>query len=238
MTLADKVTLSRLVLAPLAVCGYLLLPADHGRACFWVAGWLCAAAEWSDLLDGRIARKRGEVSDFGKLADPFCDVIYRLSIFLAMLLPAGGSGWPAEPLHLDWHAERWNQFAAAAPSPGQLVFALHDGRLGIGLMPWLPVFLMVLRELVAGGLRALSASAGVVLAARASGKFKAWVQGVVILASLAFPAFFGMQHWILSVAYWGAWLCAVISIASILEYIWVNREILARLLERKPAGSA
>ncbi len=161
---------------------YLLLPAEHGRWCVWVAGWICAAAEWSDLLDGRIARTRGEVSDFGKLADPFCDVIYRLSIFMALLLPAGGSGWPAAPVHLEWRAEHWHDFAEAAPSPGQLVFALHDGRLGIGLMPWLPVFLMVLRELIAGALRAMTATRGLVLAARTSGKVKAWFQGVVIIS--------------------------------------------------------
>jgi CDP-diacylglycerol--glycerol-3-phosphate 3-phosphatidyltransferase len=67
LTLADRITLARLVLAPAVACSYLLLPIEHGW-CFWVAGWLCAIAEYSDLVDGRIARARGEVSDFGKLA--------------------------------------------------------------------------------------------------------------------------------------------------------------------------
>ncbi len=92
LTLADKITLARLVLAPAVACSYLLLPIEHGW-CFWAAGWLCAIAEYSDLVDGRIARARGEVSDFGKLADPFCDVFYRLTVFMAYLLPAGGVGY-------------------------------------------------------------------------------------------------------------------------------------------------
>src|SRR4051812_27490240 len=96
LTLADKVTLLRLGFAPAIVAAYLWLPIEH-MLCFWVTGWLCAFAEYSDLADGRIARKRGEVSDFGKLADPFCDVIYRMSVFLVYLLPAGGVGYPVFP---------------------------------------------------------------------------------------------------------------------------------------------
>ncbi|MHC5068024.1 MAG: CDP-alcohol phosphatidyltransferase family protein, partial [Planctomycetota bacterium] len=71
---ADQLTLARLILAPLAILAYLLLPID-GNACFWAAGLLCGLAEMTDWLDGKVARARNEVSDFGKLADPFCDVI-------------------------------------------------------------------------------------------------------------------------------------------------------------------
>jgi cyclophilin family peptidyl-prolyl cis-trans isomerase len=40
------------VIAPVAVASYLLLPVD-GQACFWAAGWLCGAAELTDWLDGK-----------------------------------------------------------------------------------------------------------------------------------------------------------------------------------------
>ena len=43
---------------------------------------LLAAAEFTDYLDGHYARKLGEVSDFGKLFDPFADVILNLTVFL------------------------------------------------------------------------------------------------------------------------------------------------------------
>ena len=84
MTLADKVTVSRLALIPLIGLSYVLLPGLWALiAC---AGW-CLAAEFTDWLDGKIARSRNEVSDFGKLADPFCDVLYRMSTLLIMTLP-------------------------------------------------------------------------------------------------------------------------------------------------------
>jgi CDP-diacylglycerol--glycerol-3-phosphate 3-phosphatidyltransferase len=221
MTLADKVTLARLGLMPIVVAAYLLLPPGAG---FWVAGWTCALAEYTDLLDGRIARARGEVSDFGKLADPFCDVIYRLGVFLAFLLPAGGVAFAVGPHDL-----------AYADIPGQLVFLSADGSAHAGLVPWLPVFLMTLREIVAGALRAMTATKGLVLAARTSGKVKAWAQGATLITCLGFPAlFFQQKLWMLQWATLATWVCAILSVASICEYIWVNRRVLAQLLDRKP----
>ena len=219
MTLADKVTLARLGLMPFIVAAYLTLPPWLG---FWVAGWICALAEYTDLLDGRIARARGEVSDFGKLADPFCDVIYRIGVFLAFLLPAGGLAFAISPE------------LAYADIPGQLIFLSADGSAHAGLVPWLPVFLMTLREIVAGALRAMTATKGLVLAARTSGKVKAWAQGATLITCLAFPAvFFQQKLWMLQWATAATWLCAILSVVSICEYIWVNRPVLAQLLDRK-----
>lgn len=226
MTLADKVTLARLGLMPVIVAAYLLLPAPW---CLWVAGWTCALAEYTDLLDGRIARARGEVSDFGKLADPFCDVIYRIGVFLAFLLPAGA--------HALWGSAAFlvgEGGLALADIPGQLVIAFHDGTLHAGLVPWLPVLLMTLREIIAGALRAMTATKGLVLAARTSGKVKAWVQGATIITCLGLPAAFATEAlWVLHWAFWATWLCALLSVLSICEYIWVNRGTLALLIERK-----
>lgn len=249
LAVADRITLARLILAPLAAICYLLLPVD-GTLCFWCCGWLCAFAEISDWLDGKVARARGEVSDFGKLADPFCDVLYRMSIFLVYLLPAGGIGYVV---------------SAAGPGTGSAGALLGDGltryalldpatlhgqpihvtgwaggapTLGAGMVPWLPVFLMVLREIVAGALRAMTATKGLVLAARPSGKFKAWLQGITIITLMAFPAFwFQRAAWHLTYGYWATWVCCVVSLASILEYIWVNRAVLMQLAVRKPAGT-
>lgn len=221
MTLADKVTLARLGLMPVIVAAYLWLPL---WLCFWVAGWICALAEYTDLLDGRIARARGEVSDFGKLADPFCDVIYRIGVFLAFLLPAGGVAFAVGEGGIPYDQV-----------PGQLIFLSADGSAHAGLVPWLPVFLMTLREVVAGALRAMTATKGLVLAARTSGKVKAWIQGATIITCLGFPAvFFHQALWMLWWATIAAWLCAFLSVASICEYIWVNRPVLKQLLDRKP----
>lgn len=218
LSVADRITLARLVLAPIAVAFYLLLPVD-GQVCFWAAGWTCGLAEISDWLDGKVARARGEVSDFGKLADPFCDVFYRMLVYLAFLLPAGGVGWAVGP---DDH-------------PQQLVFRLADGSHGAGLVPWLPVVAMVMREVVQGAIRAMCAARGLVLAARWSGKAKAWVQGAVLITVMGFPAlWFGRQPWMLEAAAWGTWLAAGFSLASLAEYLWINRGVLAALASRTP----
>ena len=241
LTLADRVTLARLGLAPLIVAAYTWLPMQWSL-CFWVAGWLCALAEYTDLMDGRIARRRGEVSDFGKLADPFCDVFYRIAVFCAFIFPAGGVGWP-----VAWqHDAVMPVFAAAYETAAwadvrQHVFVTgfdaHGAPLlGAGLVPWLPVLLMVLREIVAGALRAMTATRGLVLAARTSGKVKAWIQGYTLITLMAFPACWWTRwQWQLDYAFWLTWLCAAVSVASILEYIWVNRALLAQLALRTKA---
>jgi CDP-diacylglycerol--glycerol-3-phosphate 3-phosphatidyltransferase len=241
ITLADRFTLARLALAPCIVAAYLLLPVEW-MLCFWVAGWLCAMAEYTDFIDGRVARARGEVSDFGKLADPFCDVFYRISVFLALIRPAGGVGWPvaAEAGAQYTFAANYDDVVAYA-GVRQLVFAVGfdaQGRavLGAGLVPWLPVLLMVLREIVAGALRSMTATKGLVLAARWSGKLKAWLQGTAIISILAFPAcWFELAPWHLVYAYWACWVCAVVSVASMAEYLWVNRGVLRSLIDRHPA---
>ncbi|MBA2479881.1 MAG: CDP-alcohol phosphatidyltransferase family protein [Planctomycetes bacterium] len=242
LTLADKVTLSRLVLAPLIVASYLWLPIEHSL-CFWIAGWLCAIAEYTDFVDGRIARLRGEVSDFGKLADPFCDVLYRIPVLMALVLPAGGVGYIVSIDSQPLVTARGNSSALYDVIPiadlayMQPVYALTDGTtvfFGAGIVPWLPVLLMVVREIVAGALRAMAATRGVVLAARSSGKLKAWLQGVTIVTLMAFPAcFWQRSSWHLTYAFWATWICAVVSIYSIIEYIWINRRVLAGMAVRR-----
>jgi len=230
MTLADKVTLARLWLAPVIVVAYLALPIEHSL-CFWAVGLLCGLAEFSDYLDGKIARSRKEVSDFGKLADPFCDVFYRLSVFFVLLLPAGGQGYPV-PIELahdtTTYAIKPLVFAVGRDEASRIV-------LGAGLAPWLPVLLMVLRELMAGALRSMAASQGHVLAARWPGKLKAWLQGVALITICAFPAvWFELAPWHLTYAYWACWVCAIVSVLSMIEYLISNRGILAQLIQRKP----
>jgi CDP-diacylglycerol--glycerol-3-phosphate 3-phosphatidyltransferase len=83
-----------MVMAPLFFAVYFFpqwigAPAPWTVPILWV---LFIASELTDMLDGRIARKRGEVSDFGKLFDPFADTLVRLTYFLCLtvdrVLPA------------------------------------------------------------------------------------------------------------------------------------------------------
>ena len=90
MKAADKVTSLRLILVPFFFVLYLLpelyVPALQGQLWVIAALWiLFIIIECTDWLDGFIARSRNEVSDFGKLFDPFADTLVRVSYFLCFV---------------------------------------------------------------------------------------------------------------------------------------------------------
>lgn len=58
------------------------IPRSAALLILWI---LFCWIELSDLLDGRIARAHNEVTSFGKLFDPFADVIARVTYFLAFM---------------------------------------------------------------------------------------------------------------------------------------------------------
>jgi CDP-diacylglycerol--glycerol-3-phosphate 3-phosphatidyltransferase len=69
VNLANALTVARLVLVPVVVACLLA-----GTTAWRVAAFVAfAAASVTDLLDGRIARSRGLITDFGKIADPIAD---------------------------------------------------------------------------------------------------------------------------------------------------------------------
>jgi len=88
MTVADKVTSIRLILAPFFFVVY-LLPRWFSIGASWTVPvlWiLFIIAELTDLVDGKVARSRNEVSDFGKLFDPFADTLVRITYFLCFVV--------------------------------------------------------------------------------------------------------------------------------------------------------
>ncbi len=88
MTAADKVTSIRLVLAPLFFIVY-FIPQWFNIEAAWTVPVLLAlfvASEITDLIDGKVARARNEVSEFGKLFDPFADTLVRITYFLCFVV--------------------------------------------------------------------------------------------------------------------------------------------------------
>lgn len=87
MKLANKFTFTRIIFAPIFFLMY-FIPIWTGK--FAAASLLIAIpclifAEFTDYLDGHYARKHNVVSDFGKLFDPFADVILHLTSFACLL---------------------------------------------------------------------------------------------------------------------------------------------------------
>jgi CDP-diacylglycerol--glycerol-3-phosphate 3-phosphatidyltransferase len=101
VSIPNLLTLFRLASAPafLAIFigtgagGFLsdaLTPPQGILACIIVA----ALSEISDILDGVLARKLNQVSDFGKLLDPYADSTFRLSVYFAFASQAHGRWIP------------------------------------------------------------------------------------------------------------------------------------------------
>ena len=83
MKIADIFTLIRIVLAPVFLLIY-FIPEWFGFGnvlSVWILLPLIIFAEFTDFLDGYFARKTNQVSDFGKLFDPFADVFLHLTVF-------------------------------------------------------------------------------------------------------------------------------------------------------------
>jgi len=86
--MADKVTAVRLILAPFFFLVFFLpdwLPIGPEWTAF-VLWFIFIVSEITDLIDGKIARSRNEVSDFGKLFDPFADTLVRITYFLCFVV--------------------------------------------------------------------------------------------------------------------------------------------------------
>lgn len=84
MRLSDKFTLTRIVLSPVFLAFYIIpyffkMPEIFMSVTGWILIPLLAFMEFTDFLDGFYARKTNAVSDFGKVFDPFADVIVHIT---------------------------------------------------------------------------------------------------------------------------------------------------------------
>ena len=81
MNLPNKLTVLRIVLVPFFVAALLIdFPLNNLAALA-----LFGAASLTDMFDGKIARKHGLVTDFGKFADPLADKILVISALLCFV---------------------------------------------------------------------------------------------------------------------------------------------------------
>ena len=81
MNLPNKLTLLRIILVPFFIIAMLVNFPFH----YLVAGCIFGIASVTDTLDGKIARSRNLVTDFGKFADPLADKILVLTALVCFL---------------------------------------------------------------------------------------------------------------------------------------------------------
>ena len=91
MNLPNKLTVLRIIMTPLFMAAMVFNFPYH----YAVALVLFVVASLTDMLDGKIARARNLVTDFGKFLDPLADKMLTTAAFVAFLAKGFGFG-------IDW----------------------------------------------------------------------------------------------------------------------------------------
>lgn len=81
MTLSNRLTITRIILAFV----FMWMLFSKGLIFKSMALVIFIIASYTDYLDGLLAKRRNEVTNFGKLMDPIADKILTLSAFLAFV---------------------------------------------------------------------------------------------------------------------------------------------------------
>ncbi len=134
MKLSNKFTLIRIIYAPVFLLLY-FLPIWTGKFAalsMIISIPLLIFAEFTDYLDGHYARKTNEVSDFGKMFDPFADVFLHLSTFVCYMFSFGDKGGyitPALFILLMWREFAQNFLRMVAAKQGTAIAARKGGKI-------------------------------------------------------------------------------------------------------------
>ena len=83
MNLPNKLTVLRVVMVPFFV--FFMLTDAGGAANKWIALAIFIVASLTDMLDGKIARKYGLVTNFGKFMDPLADKLLVCSALICLI---------------------------------------------------------------------------------------------------------------------------------------------------------
>ena len=207
MNLPNQLTVSRFALTGL------FLGAMFWRSPFndTAALVLFCLAGITDFLDGKIARDRNLITNFGKLMDPLADKVLTCSAFIALV-------------------ERHMKSLSTGDLP--VVFHLGNYPIYAKVEAWM-VVIIVARELGITGLRLLAATKQQVLAAERYGKHKTISQIAAIIALLVMDAYKEWWPWLRDFfspwTPWFAlvtlWLTVLLTASSGVLYLWRNRKI-------------
>ncbi len=139
MTLASKITLIRVIFIPVYI---VLMYLSGGQSNLWM--WLALALfiflSLTDFVDGYIARKYNQVSDFGKFMDPLADKLLTLA---AMTIFCQWGGFPAWALMIVLAREfAVSGLRMVAGPKGKVIAAGWSGKVKtastmIGLCVWM-----------------------------------------------------------------------------------------------------
>jgi CDP-diacylglycerol--glycerol-3-phosphate 3-phosphatidyltransferase len=206
VNLPNGITVARIVAAPVVFA--LILSGGFGQ--LLLAFILFVIAALSDLWDGYLARRRGQITDFGKLADPIADKLLVVSTFV--------------PFYIVSVREAMTTLSVV---PYWAVLPL-----------W--VLLVVLgREFLITVFRWFAKGRGVVIAAGKEGKYKATFQNMFMggeilwlaVRSRALERGWDSPFWSFWKVFHGSFVAITLAIAvlltaySLLVYLWRYRSV-------------
>ncbi len=140
MNLPNKLTISRIIMS-IAIIVLLLFPFQMAGIEFpqlfideklvvdskyLIAGTLFILASLTDFLDGYLARKNNEVTDFGKLLDAIADKVLVNSVLI--ILASQGFIHPIIPVVIIVRDSIVNSIKMIAASRGKVVAAIKSGK--------------------------------------------------------------------------------------------------------------
>ena len=92
MTLASKITLVRVAFIPLFMV-FMYQSGGQSGLWMWVSLAVFIIASLTDFIDGQIARKFNQVSDFGKFLDPLADKLLTIAAMVMFCEWGMMPGW-------------------------------------------------------------------------------------------------------------------------------------------------
>lgn len=209
MNLPNGITVARIIAAPVIFA----LILGEGFAALILAFALFVTAAVSDIWDGYLARRRGQITDFGKLLDPIADKLLVVSTFI--------------PFYIASHPRP----TAPGPAPVPLW----------GTLPLWVLIVVLGRELLITLFRVFAKRKGVVIAAGREGKGKALFQNLFIGGEILWLAFraralergWDSPFWSFWKAFHGSFVAITLAIAvlltaySLVVYLWKYRSLVA-----------
>jgi len=166
LNVANYLTVLRLVLVPVFIW-FLLDGGVSGRSIAFVA---FAVASATDLLDGELARRRGLITDFGKIADPIADKALTGSALITLSYLGELPWWVTGVIVARELAVTGLRFwvirhgVIAASRGGKAKTMLQIIAISLYVLPW---HLDLLREVMMGAALVVTVVTGVDYAARA-----------------------------------------------------------------------
>jgi CDP-diacylglycerol--glycerol-3-phosphate 3-phosphatidyltransferase len=153
VNLPNALTVLRLILVPVFLLA-LFAHGGHDTTWRWIAFVVFAIAAITDRYDGHIARQRGQVTDFGKIADPIADKALTGSALVGLSMLGELAWWVTIVILVREIGITLLRFAVirygviAANTGGKLKTLLQIFAIGLYLMPlpdgfdWLRITLM------------------------------------------------------------------------------------------------